>query len=745
MRSLWEATEKMSWFSEQINDRKKQDKTVFYDSFIKLTAAVVGKGEALSKLGRRPSQYSVADEILDYFGFKRVEIPSKIKDIEKRLEYAARPYGIMIKRVTLEGEWYLEAFQPMVVKKKDGDDYIAVLPKGHGFVFFDEKKSRYVKVKKRNSRIFGERALAFYEPFPLHKLSVTDLLTFMYKKITPNDIFMLAMGSFGAVLVGMISTHLTRTLFREVIQSENMQALTAMAFFMICVLISSKFVHIIHEMITEAINSRISLSVEAASYMRLMSISVPFFRDYSSGELANRIGYIKAFCTLIVKSVLSVGFSSLFSLLYIGQVNHYAPSLLETAIITVIITFLLTVFAIFLQTRISRKRMEYTAKESGLFLSLVGGIQKIKLAGAEKRAFAKWADVYSTEAGYAYDLPIFLKVYPIINMGINLACTLVVYFLAVHTEVEYPDYVAFTAAFGMMQGAFTALSSVAVSVADIKPIFEMCKPILDAPIEADPSRAPLEHLNGGIELSHVSFSYDKNSDPIFTDLSLKIRPGEYLAIVGETGCGKSTLIRLLLGFEEPTKGAVLYGGIDLKRIDLETLRRKIGAVMQNDKLFHGTIYANIAIACDDPTPEKIWEAARLAQIAEDIENMPMGMNTMISEGSGGVSGGQRQRILIARAIACKPKILIFDEATSALDNITQKKISNALDQIKCTRIVIAHRLSTIKNCGRILVLSAGKVVESGSYDSLMEKDGYFAGLVHRQQLRNNSIDSKKGE
>ena len=221
---------------------------------------------------------------------------------------------------------------------------------------------------------------------------------------------------------------------------------------------------------------------------------------------------------------------------------------------------------------------------------------------------------------------------------------------------------------------------------------------------------------------------------IINNLSLKIHSGEYIAIVGRTGCGKSTLLRLLLGFEKPEKGAVYYDGTDLSTVDLKSLRRMIGTVMQDGQLFQGDIYSNIVITSPKLTIDDAWEAAELAGIADDIRAMPMGMHTLITEGAGSISGGQRQRLMIARAIAPKPKILMFDEATSALDNITQKKVAESLAALKCTRIVIAHRLSTVKTCDRILVLDGGKIIEEGNYETLMSKNAFFASLVERQQI-----------
>ena len=207
-----------------------------------------------------------------------------------------------------------------------------------------------------------------------------------------------------------------------------------------------------------------------------------------------------------------------------------------------------------------------------------------------------------------------------------------------------------------------------------------------------------------------------------------------MAIVGKTGCGKSTLMRLLLGFETPVSGAVYYDNRDLQTLDLPALRRNIGVVLQQSRLFAGDIYSNIAISAPWLTMDEAWEAAKLAGMDEDIKKMPMGMYTLIGEGGGALSGGQRQRLMIARAIASKPKILMFDEATSALDNITQRIVSDSLGQLRCTRIVIAHRLSTIRQCDRILVLDGGKIVEDGAYDELITAKGLFAELVRRQTL-----------
>jgi ABC-type bacteriocin/lantibiotic exporter with double-glycine peptidase domain len=221
---------------------------------------------------------------------------------------------------------------------------------------------------------------------------------------------------------------------------------------------------------------------------------------------------------------------------------------------------------------------------------------------------------------------------------------------------------------------------------------------------------------------------------VLDNLSLKIQPGQYVAVVGQTGCGKSTLMRIILGFETPIKGAVYFDGRDIRSLELKSLRKKIGTVMQDGKLFTGDIYSNIVISAPHLTMDDAWEAAELAGIADDIRDMPMGMHTLLSEGGGGISGGQRQRLMIARAVAPKPKLLMLDEATSALDNITQKQVSEALDRMRCTRIVIAHRLSTIKHADLILVMKDGRIAERGTHQELLDMGGIYSRL-HATQFQ----------
>ena len=482
------------------------------------------------------------------------------------------------------------------------------------------------------------------------------------------------------------------------------------------------------------VSTKMDVSVQAATMARVLSLPPAFFKKYSSGEITSRAQSINSLCTTLVQTFLSTGLTSLFSLLYITQVFIYAKELVIPSLCITLATLAFSVVSSLLQMRISKRQMELSSEMSGMTYQMLTGVQKIKLSGSETRAFSRWLNHYTKEAALSYNPPKFILFNSVIASAISLIGTIVMYFFAVQSHVSVADYTAFNAAYGMLSGALMSVAGIALTAARIKPVLEMAKPIMEAQPEVSEGKQIITRISGGIELSHVSFRYEDNSPLVVDDLSLKIRPGQYVAVVGKTGCGKSTLLRLLLGFEKPQKGAIYYDGRDIETLDLRSLRKKIGVVTQNGKLFQGDIYSNIVISAPYLSVDDAWRAAEIADIAEDIRKMPMGMHTIISEGSGGISGGQKQRLMIARAVAPNPKVLMFDEATSALDNITQKKVSEALDRLKCTRIVIAHRLSTIRQCDRIIVLDGGKIIEDGTYDELIAKKGNFYELVERQRL-----------
>lgn len=725
----------MGWFDEQIKQRKKNDDAIFEEAFVGIADAVLGSKISSAFVSDEEKAEGAIGEILKFYKVKPREIPDSVKGLNDRLEYLLRPYGIMRRNVNLEKGWHQDAIGAMLTTRKDDGSVVALIPKGlSGYVFFDTETGKWIKVNKKNQSLFEDEGICFYKPFPLGKLTLATLTKYILDCLSVADIVLVVLATLAVSAIGLLTPKLNNLLFGIVVQSQNIRLLFAITVFMVCVSISTILIQSVSSLLSSRIDTKLNLSVEAATMMRVLSLPADFFKKYSAGELSSRAQNIQSLCSMLVSTVLGTGLTSLFSLMYISQIFAYAPMLVVPALIIILATIAFSIFTTFYQMHYIQKRMELSAKENGLSYALISGVQKIKLSGAEKRAYAKWSKLFAKQVELTYNPPMFLRANGAFSSVISMTGVIVMYYMSIKSGVSVADYYAFTAAYGMVSGAFMSLAGITTIVAQFKPIIEMAKPIMEAIPEVSEGKQVVDRLSGGIELNNISFRYNENMPLVIDDLSLKIRSGQYVAIVGSTGCGKSTLMRIMLGFEKPQKGAVYYDGKDLSAMDLKSLRRKIGVVMQNGKLFQGDIFSNIVISAPQLTMDEAWEAAEMAGIAEDISRMPMGMHTIISEGSGGISGGQRQRLMIARAIAPKPRILMFDEATSALDNLTQKIVSDSLDKLKCTRIVIAHRLSTIRQCDRIIYLEKGKIVEDGTYDELIAKNGKFAELVERQRL-----------
>ena len=726
----------MDFFEEQLRFREASDRADFEDAIDSIADAVMGK-RLQDALSSREIAGSAIEEILKYYHCKpkHEPLPVHLKTIEEQMEYRMRPFGILYRAVRLDRGWYRHAVGAMLGTLREDGSAVALIPgRLSGYRFRNIRTGEWVRLNRKTEALLDEEAVCFYQPLPQKALTISDLLKFMADQLSIADtaLYLALMG--GAALLGLLAPLLTRWLFGDVLESGSLQALLAIAGFMLCFSLCRLCFTSYQALINARIGIKQNVAVQAAVMNRIMSLPPSFFQQYAAGELTQRASYVQSLCMTLFHTIGLTGLASLLSLIYIGQIFAFAPSLALPSLGIILLSFLFSLMTTYAQISVTREKMTLSARTSGLTYATIAGIQKIKLAGAEKRMFSRWARQYAREASLEYNPPLFLKLSGTINLTISLAGTMVLYALAVKSHVSVADYYAFNAAYGMVSAAFLSVSSIATTVANIRPTLEMAKPIMEARPEVEDGKEVITELKGEIELDHISFRYNEAMPNVLDDLSLTVRPGEYLAVTGSTGCGKSTLLRLLLGFETPQKGSIFYDRKELSRLNLESLRKKIGVVMQDGKLFLGDIFSNIIISAPHLTLAEAWRAAEIASVADDIRRMPMGMSTIISEGQGGISGGQRQRLLIARAVAPSPKILLFDEATSALDNVTQRKVTEAIEGLDCTRVIIAHRLSTIRHADRIVYLHQGRIAEEGTYEELIERNGLFAELVARQRL-----------
>ncbi len=630
----------MSWFEDQVKLRKQRDDQSFDNTFLKIARAVTGDHSIGTKYDDDARGNGVINKILKYYRVPKREIPRNLSTVGEKLEYSLHASGVMYRKVELSSGWYRDAFGVMLGFRKADDAPVALIPFGlTHYRAYDEETDRYVLIRKKNEGEYRKEAYAFYRPFPLKRLKLTDLAVYLLRVISPADYVMILLATLLVTLVGMLTPRINLFLFQNVVSSESVALLLVTVLFLLSASIGALMFGAVKNLVTTRIDTKMSICVEAATMMRILTLPAGFFRSYSSGELSSRAGPVNSLCSTLVSVTLSTGLTSVFSLAYISQIFLFAPGLVAPALVLILTTVAFTVLSSLLQMRLTKKQMLLDSKESGMSYATITGIQKIKLTGAEMRTFSRWGDLYARVASLRYNPPLFLKINTVISSAITIIGTIVLYNQAIVCHVSAAEYYAFQSAYGIVFGAFMSLFGVALTAANIKPTFDMAEPILHAVPEISEQKEILTKINGGIEVMNLTFRYSENSPVILDDLSLTIRPGQYVAIVGKTGCGKSTLIRLLLGFETPTRGNIFYDGKDLSTLDLRSLRKNIGVVTQNGKLFQGDIFSNIVIAAPYLTLDDAWEAARIAGIDEDIRRMPMGMHTLISEGSGGISGG----------------------------------------------------------------------------------------------------------
>ena len=310
----------------------------------------------------------------------------------------------------------------------------------------------------------------------------------------------------------------------------------------------------------------------------------------------------------------------------------------------------------------------------------------------------------------------------------QLVCLGFTSYLAIQGEVTIGDVVLY-------QSYDTTIITQLTNIMNLVPImakgFESLHSIGEVMASYDEEdytgKNPVDHIKGAVEFRHVTYQYPEASEPVLKDFSLKAEPGETIALVGESGAGKSTVLNMLIGFMRPDSGEILLDGENMRNLDFRSFRRHLAVVPQETILFSGTVRQNITYGSADVTEEELWQVLKAANLDEVVKNLPQGLDTNLGEHGGRLSGGQRQRISIARSLLRKPDIILWDEATSALDNISERKIQQAFEKLSKgkTTFIVAHRLSTIRNVKKIMVMKAGQCVEEGDYETLMEKKGVF--------------------
>lgn len=740
-----------SWFLRMVIHRWEEEKAAEIrrlqekaDDNRRFLTNAISKLAALMQDGQTAGiQETSGDPLLDacrFIGRKmniKIMAPPLNSDIEEtnwQLDDIARASRIRTREVALQGEWYKQDNGPILGYMEEDNRPVALIPVSPAkYILHDFALSINKVVDRETAAQIKYLGFIFYRPLEDKKITLRDLLSFGFQSCWKRDLVaLILMGVLGGVL-GTAIPLATGIVFDSIIPSGESGQLLQIAFFLGASSMAAMLFQFTRSLAILRLEGKMDRTLQAAVWDRLLSLPVPFFKQFSAGELAMRAMGITQIRMILSGATLNAILSSLFSVFTFALLFYYDPWLAWIATVLVLMAILVMGCLGYWQVSYERKVLEISNNISGMVLQFIGGVTKFQVAGAESRAFHRWAQEFGKQRRLAFKKETLANALATFNAFFPVLSSMVIFYALTSTASLAPgQFIAFNAAFVNFMLSMVSLSESLMKVNLVIPLYQRAKPILETLPEYDATKVNPKTLTGSLEVSHLSFRYKEDGPLVLQDISFQINRGDYVALVGTSGCGKSTLFRILLGFEKPETGNVYYDGQDLAKVDIRAVRRQLGVVLQNGQLMSGNIFSNIVGANPYLTIDDAWGAARMAGIEEDIREMPMGMHTMVSEGTGTISGGQKQRIMIARAIVNKPRIIFFDEATSALDNRTQAIVSKSLAELRATRVVIAHRLSTIMNCDKIFVMDRGKIVERGTYQELMDKQGVFAELAKRQ-------------
>ena len=653
--------------------------------------------------------------------------------------------NMQMRLVTLRDDWYKKDTGVMIGYYGDKKNLAAIIPTSpEGYKVFTEDFPNGLEIDDDTIKNISKDAFQCYGGFPARELKIFDLLKYMFHQCWKADYRTVIITSLFAGLIPLATPIITETVFQDIIPILDRQGLATVTQALMVTSFTTAALSIVRSIAVMRISTKIELSAESALWGRLMSLPTKFFRRYTVGELASRMSGLGVVKGLVSGEFVGAVMGFLFSFWSIFLMCYYSMKLTAAA---VAVWLVYSIFIAFIYRRVldfQRKIIAAGNKTAGTVQQIFAGLSKFRVQGAEEQAYHLWSRDFGEQWNWSLKLRWQNNYTSIIGSIQPFVLTMLLYYIAVYginetgpngqtvQGITYAQFLAFNAAYTSFNGTLGGIIGFIGQYFAIQPELENFRPILQEKPEAVGDKVDAGVLSGSFEVRHLSFAYE-NGPEVLHDINFSVSAGENVAVVGRSGSGKSTLVRLLLGFEQPKSGGIYFDGQDLSDLNLPSVRTQMGVVLQNGQLMTGDIFTNI-VGTRFLTQEDAWAAAEQAGIAEDIAMMPMGMQTVISEGSSNISGGQRQRLLIARALVNKPSILIFDEATSALDNRSQSIVTNSLDKLKATRIIVAHRLSTIRGCDRIIVMDNGRIAETGKFDELVERGGIFTNLVKRQSI-----------
>ena len=543
-------------------------------------------------------------------------------------------------------------------------------------------------------------------------------------------------------LLGLAAPFFTQNIIDKVLVHRAADALDILILGMVICTLFQNWMLGLRTYLFVNITSKMDVALSSRLYKNVTALPVSYFQKWQVGDVVSRTGELETLRSFMTGNSLTIILDIVFAVVYFAVMFLYYSRMLSLVVVVMIPAFvLLNLIVAPIFKRLINDQFLIGSESRSFLIETITGINTVKSSSVENNFIRRYEEILARFVKASLD---------VVNLA-NIANTIATFFFSIFNlvilwvgayyvmegDISVGELIAFQMIAGQLISPIMRLINQWREFQQIRVSMERLSDIMDEDTEPtfNPSRTTLPSLRGDIALEKLAFSYTEEGGKVLENINIRIPAGMKVGIVGRSGSGKSTLTKLIQRLYLPDTGRILIDGVDIAQVEPAWLRRQIGVVLQDSKLFSGTVEENIRIACPNATHEEVINAAKLAGAHEFVSQFPHGYDTFVGERGSLLSGGQRQRIAIARALLSNPRILIFDEATSALDYESENIIMNNIEPIAegRTMLMIAHRLSTVRDCDAIIVIDRGRIIEAGSHDELMKQNGVYAKL-HQAQM-----------